>query len=148
MNPLTVNNFEFITQAYTISLCLRFLGQTSNCNTTAVGEGGALVLVGCQRDFDGEGPCHVNGSIFTVNHAAKSSGTVQVGNSNGPSYVELYGCAILNGTAGNSSVEGDQGEGGAFGVGTGSTLVLVDTTVRGCSAAKKVCKTRDRTDWG
>lgn len=115
-----------------------FLGTNVNLNTSAVGEGGALVLVSCQRDFYGTGPCVVNDSSFTVNHAAQSSGSVHVGTSDGPSYVELHDCAIQNSTAGNSSVEGDQGEGGAFGVGKGSTLVLVNTTVRECSAAKKV----------
>lgn len=106
---------------------------------TAVGKGGALFLGGCKRDFDGVEPCGVNASTFMLNYAANAGGTVHVGNVDGPSYAEFNDCVVANSTAGELDVEVDEGEGGAFSVDQGSTLVLVNTTVRGCAAARKVC---------
>ncbi|CAM9320502.1 unnamed protein product, partial [Sphacelaria rigidula] len=76
-------------------------------------------------------------STFVLNHAAHAGGTAHVRNADDPSYVEFHDCVIVNSTAGEINVKDDQGEGGAFSVGEGSTLVLMNTTVRGCSAAKQ-----------
>lgn len=56
----------------------------------------------------------------------------------GPSFLEFHRCTVVNGTTGKFYEDDPQGEGGAFVVGYGSTLVLDDSLVINSYAGKKV----------
>lgn len=104
-----------------------------------VGEGADLALTSCASNFDNTGSCAVVDSTFTNGFVARKGGSTTISEgSSGPSYVEFLRCKFLNATAGFYDDDEPQGEGGALSVGDRSTLVVVDSVVKGAHAGKKV----------
>lgn len=135
---------------YSLEQCMVMFAKThathtdslTNCldfTETALGQGADLALSACMTGFDSIGGCTVNGSSFINSHTARKGGSVQLSNGRlGVSYVEFYGCYFMNVSTGANIEDDPQGEGGVFSVGTGNTLVLVDSVVVDGYAGKKV----------
>lgn len=93
--------------------------------------------------FDNAGACGVNDSLFAHGFVAKKGGSVALADgTTGPSYVEFHRCKFHNSTAGIDIEDDPQGEGGVFSVGSGTTLVVVDSMITEAYAGKKVIPVR------
>lgn len=135
--PTTQIHFCLIPLNSTIHL--PFLTNCANFTEDPIGQGGDLALSACTTGFDNMKGCTIHGSTFINSHTARKGGSVQVSNGvMGASYVEFNGCSFLNASAGSYIEDDPQGEGGVFSVGSGNTLVVVDTVVADAYAGKKV----------
>lgn len=106
-----------------------------------IGEGADLSLTACRAAFDDptSGACYVNDSTFHNPFVAKKGATLHMGSGSGGSVVEVNRCLVINATCGVYIEDEPQGEGGAFSVGGGTTLIMQDTIVRNSTTGKKVC---------
>ena len=103
------------------------------------GQGADLSFAGCQGSFDGEAACGVNDTIFVNSRVGNKGGSVSLSGGNDPWNVAFHKCTVENSTAGLDFKDDPQGEGGAFSVGEGVTLLVADCTFKGSSCGKKVC---------
>ena len=79
-------------------------------------------------------------TVFVNSHVGHKGGSVSLSGGSNPWNVEFLGCSVEGSTAGLGDFKDDpQGEGGAFSVGEGVTLLLADCTLKGNSCGKKVC---------
>lgn len=102
------------------------------------GQGGDLSFAECDRSVEGKAPCGVNDTVFVNGRTGAKGGSVSLSGSEDPSTVEFHRCSVENSSAGFDFKDDPQGEGGAFSVGEGVTLVLSDCLVEECSCGKKV----------
>ena len=109
---------------------------------TEIGEGAALSFTTCALSFDGQSSCEVTDTIIANSHVGRKGGAVAIGSGNAPSHVEFHRCTVANSTTGRQIEDDPQGEGGAFSVGRGITLVLSDCTLKGNYCGNKVWSTR------
>lgn len=110
-----------------------------------IGEGAAIAFTVCSGSFDGLAECGVNDTIFFNNNVARKGGAVVIGSGPPTSYVEFQRCTVDNSTTGKLIEDDPQGEGGAFAVGQGSTVVLKDSLLVNNVCGKKVCISGTRT---
>lgn len=92
----------------------------------------------CTHGYLEQGNCSVGDTAFLGSSAASKGGTVQISGDKGSSVVEFAGCLVVNSSAGMGFDDDPQGDGGAFSVGTGVTLILANSTVWGGTAGNKV----------
>lgn len=103
-----------------------------------LGEGAAISFTVCTLSFDGLAACGANDTIFFNNNVARKGGAVAIASGPPASYVEFHRCTVENSTTGRPVEDDEQGEGGAFVVGSGSTLVLNDCLLVDNFCGKKV----------
>ncbi|MEP5117293.1 MAG: hypothetical protein ABJQ90_16330, partial [Parasphingorhabdus sp.] len=72
----------------------------------------------------------------------KKGGAVVIGSGNASSHVEFHRCTVVNSTTGRYFKDDPQGEGGAFSVDMGITLVVSDCILKNNYCGNKVCLTR------
>jgi len=104
----------------------------------ALGEGAAISFTECTHSFDNQSSCGVNDTILIYNAVANKGAAVAVGSGDAPSYIEFHRCVVDNSTTGWPFEDDPQGEGGAFSLGSGTTLVLEDCLITNNYAGKKV----------
>lgn len=104
----------------------------------AIGEGGAISFSRCIYGFQNVGSCSVNTSTFMDNGAAAKGGAIQISGDTGASFVEFNRCLVSNNSAGTNIEDDPQGDGGAFSVGTGVSLLLEECVVQTSYAGNKV----------
>lgn len=110
-----------------------------------IGEGAGLSFTVCSLSFDGLSACGANDTILVNNNVARKGGAVVIGSGDGgASRVELHRCTVDNSTTGSAIEDDPQGEGGAFSVAQGTTLVLDDCLLINNCAGKKVRSSDDR----
>ena len=102
------------------------------------GEGAGLSFEACHRSFDGLAACGVNDTAIRNSRVAKKGGAVAIGSGDGRSNVEFHRCTVDNSSTGEAIKDDPQGEGGAFSVGGGVTLLLADSVVKRSYCGKKV----------
>lgn len=105
-----------------------------------IGEGGAISIDGCTRSFDELAACGVNDTTFLNNRVARKGGAVAIASGSAKSYVEFQRCTVDSSTTGYKIEDDPQGEGGAFAMGTMSTLLLVGCTISKNYCGKKVAR--------
>ena len=103
-----------------------------------LGEGAAISFTECTYSFDSQSSCGVNDTTFIYNAVAKKGAAVAVGSGDAPSYIEFHRCVVDNSTTGWPFEDDPQGEGGAFSLGKGTTIVIEDCVVKNNYCGKKV----------
>ena len=103
-----------------------------------IGEGAALSLTNCVLSFDGLASCGANDTVFANSHAGRKGGTASIITDTGPSQVEFHRCTVINSTTGAEIEDDPQGDGGAFAVNQGVTLVLSDCVLHNNHCGNKV----------
>ena len=103
-----------------------------------LGEGAAISFTECTHSFDSQSSCGVNDTTFIYNAVAKKGAAVAVGSGDAPSYIEFHRCVVDNSTTGWPFEDDPQGEGGAFSLGKGTTIVIEDCVVKNNYCGKKV----------
>lgn len=81
----------------------------------------------------------MNDTIIAENNVGRKGGAVAIGTGDAPSHIEFHRCLVANSTTGLYIEDDPQGEGGAFAVGRGITLVLSDCVLTGNYCGNKVC---------
>lgn len=76
--------------------------------------------------------------MFANSRVAKKGGAVAMGIGSGQSDVAFHRCTVDNSTTGLALKDDPQGEGGAFSVGGGVTLLLSDCILTNNYCGKKV----------
>eukprot|EP00904_Undaria_pinnatifida_P010819 jgi/Undpi1/6868/HiC_scaffold_21.g09344.m1 len=95
------------------------------------GQGADLALSGCDRSFDGLPACDVNDTIFVNSSVANKGGSVVISKeSESSNVVKFHGCTVDNSSSGLLLDDDGQGDGGAFSVGSGVTLLLSNCTLK------------------
>lgn len=101
------------------------------------GRGADLSFSGCTSSFDGLAACGANDTFFVNSHVGSKGGAVAI-EDEGSSYIEFHRCVVKNCSAGAPIEEEPHGQGGAFYVGRGATLALVDCNITDNRSGKKV----------
>eukprot|EP00904_Undaria_pinnatifida_P010820 jgi/Undpi1/6869/HiC_scaffold_21.g09345.m1 len=103
------------------------------------GEGADLAFTACDRSFNSLRACDVNDTVFVNSRVAKKGGAVAISNGEElSSEVEFNRCTVDNSSTGGLAMMDDpQGEGGAFVVGDGVTLLLSNCTLKNNYCGKK-----------
>lgn len=114
------------------------LARPQNDAEDELGEGAAISFTACTKSFDGLASCGVKDTMFFNNNVARKGGAVAIGSGLPASYVEFQRCTVYNSTTGKEIKDDPQGEGGAFAVGRGVTLVLKDCLLVDNVCGKKV----------
>ncbi|CAM9163211.1 unnamed protein product, partial [Laminaria digitata] len=102
------------------------------------GEGAGLAVSACDTSFDGLAACSVNDTMFVNSRVAKKGGAVALGGEEKQWRVEFHRCTVDNSSTGLAIKDDHQGEGGAFVVGAGVTLLLSDCVLTNNYCGKKV----------
>lgn len=76
--------------------------------------------------------------MFANGYAGRKGGAVSLSSGDDPSTVAFHRCSVGNSSAGSKFEDDPQGEGGAFSVGDGVTLLLSDCILKGNASGKKV----------
>lgn len=84
----------------------------------------------------------MNDTVFRNSRVAKKGGAVAIGSGDGRSEVEFHRCTVDNSSTGEAIKDDPQGEGGAFSVGGGVTLLMADSVVTRSYCGKKVLPLR------
>ena len=108
------------------------------CTEEVAGEGAGLAFEACHQAFDGRRACGVNDTLFDNSRVAKKGGAVAIGSGDGRSHVEFHRCRLNGSSTGKAIKDDPQGEGGAFSVGGGVTLILSDCVINNSYCGKKV----------
>lgn len=103
------------------------------------GQGADVSFKGCTQSFDGLSTCGANDTFFVNSHVGDKGGAVTIQTWTTPSYIEFTRCTVDNSSAGLAIEDDPQGEGGAFSVVEGATLVLTDCVIRNNHCGSKVC---------
>ena len=102
------------------------------------GQGADLSLAECERSFDGTAACRVNDTVFMKGYAGNKGGAVSLSGGDDAWDLEFHRCWMESSSAGFGFEDDPQGEGGAFAVGEGVTLILSDCLLKGISSGNKV----------
>lgn len=97
-----------------------------------------MSFTACHASFDGLAACGANDTMFLHSRVAKKGGAVALASGDGRSQVELHRCRVYNSSTGIVLKDDPQGEGGAFSVGGGVTLLLSDCALKNNYCGKKV----------
>ena len=108
------------------------------CADDPKGQGADLSLAECEGSFDGTAACVVNDTVFMKGYAGHTGGAVSLSGGDHSWDVEFHRCWVENSSAGFVYEDEPQGEGGAFAVGEGVTLLLTDCLLKGISCRNKV----------
>lgn len=103
------------------------------------GRGGDLFLKVCNESFDGLSACGATDSVFVNSHVGDKGGSVAIDDEPPFSSIEFHRCTVANSSAGRAIGEDSRGEGGAFVVGKGATLLLANCTISNNNCGNKVC---------
>lgn len=106
------------------------------------GEGAAISFTDCNRSFDSQFSCSVNDMTFIYNTFAKKGRAVSVSSSS--SYIESHRCVVDNTTTGWPFEDDRQGEGSAFSLESGITVVMEDCVLKNNYCGRKVGNLRIR----
>ena len=81
----------------------------------------------------------MNDTVFMNGYAGNKGGAVSISDDDDDTWdLEFHRCWMENSSAGFGFEDNPQGEGGAFAVGEGVTLILSDCLFKGISCGKKV----------
>lgn len=118
--------------------CIACNAPRHECAEDPKGQGAHLSFDECLGSFDGVGPCQVNDTVFFNSHAGNKGGAVSLSGGDRPWTVEFHRCSVENSSVGLGIEDDPQGEGGAFSVGDGVTLILFGCLLKDNSCGKKV----------
>lgn len=97
-----------------------------------------MVLTKCSHSFDSQAACGANDTLFVNGHAGRRGGAVTIEDESHPSRVEFHRCTVDSSSAGSATNDDSPGDGGAFSVVKGSTLVLADCVVKNSTSGTNV----------